>query len=62
MLVKTVDLLFKLINNKILFNFEKIIKHCFLIFIYGSGGCLLLVHVDNKLIEVIYQVKTKEFL
>lgn len=62
MLIETVDLLFELVNNKILFNSKKIIKHCFLIFSYRSGRCLLLVNIDNELIEVIYQVKTKEFL
>lgn len=62
MLVETVDLLFELVNNKILFNSKKIIKHCFLIFSYGSGGCFLLVHIDNELIEVVNQVKPKEFL
>lgn len=62
MFVKTVDLLLKLINYKILFNFEKIIEEGFLVFSYGSERGLLFVEVGYELVEVVDEVEAEEFL
>lgn len=59
-LVKRVYLLFELIDKKGIFNSEKIIQECPLIF----GKCIFrwmnLIHVGNILLKIVDEIKSKK--